>query len=181
MTHGVAPTTELRRTGPNGPVLRAFVGSCSGGSSSVLLVTMAWGIHGLVAKPGLNTADPQSWLPKQQLDHPVDQTVVGHGGPPGAHRGRWRRPGDDTGLFGAGGRQRPGGARRRAPRPCRRFTTCTWTISLSHVIGTVPISVADFDSIDHTQTVYKPTLVPGQPALPTTLHAGEKPSSRSAR
>ncbi len=32
-----------------------------------------------------------------------------------------------------------------------------------------PLSVADFDSIDHPQTVYKPTLVPGQPALPTTL------------
>ena len=55
----------------------------------------------------------------------------------------------------------------------QRFTTCTWTISLSHVKGTVPISVADFDSIDHLQTVFTMTLVPGQPPLPTSLHTGQ--------
>ena len=48
-----------------------------------LALTMAWGIHGLVAKPGLNAADPQSWLPKQQLDHPVDQTIAGSFAHPG--------------------------------------------------------------------------------------------------
>ena len=37
----------------------------------------------------------------------------------------------------------------------------------------MPISVADFDSIDHLQTVYKPTLVPGQPPLPAALHTGQ--------
>jgi hypothetical protein len=51
-------------------------------------------------------------------------------------------------------------------------TTCTWTISLSHVEGRVPISVADFDSIDHNGTVYKPYLVPGQPKLPAVLRPG---------
>jgi hypothetical protein len=55
----------------------------------------------------------------------------------------------------------------------QRFTTCTWTISLSHVKGTVPISVADFDSIDHLQTAYTMTVVPGQPPLPTTLRTGQ--------
>jgi hypothetical protein len=52
------------------------------------------------------------------------------------------------------------------------FTTCTWTISLSHVVGKVPISVADFDSIDHRGVVYKPYLVPGQPKLPSVLLPG---------
>jgi hypothetical protein len=52
------------------------------------------------------------------------------------------------------------------------FTTCTWTISLSHVVGKVPISVADFDSIDHRGVVYKPYLVPGQPKLPKVLLPG---------
>jgi hypothetical protein len=52
------------------------------------------------------------------------------------------------------------------------FTTCTWTISLSHVKGKVPIAVADFDSIDHTGAVFKPYLVPGQPKLPTVLLPG---------
>jgi len=55
----------------------------------------------------------------------------------------------------------------------QRFTTCTWTISLSHVKGTVPIRVADFDSIDDQQTVYQLALVPGQPALPATLRTGQ--------
>jgi hypothetical protein len=49
------------------------------------------------------------------------------------------------------------------------FTTCTWTISLSHVVGKVPIAVADFDSIDHRGVVFKPYLVPGQPKLPKVL------------
>ena len=53
-----------------------------------------------------------------------------------------------------------------------RTTTCTWTISLSHVNGRVPISVADFDSIDHNGVVYKPYLVPGQPNLPSVLLPG---------
>jgi len=52
------------------------------------------------------------------------------------------------------------------------FTTCTWTIHLSKVTGTVPIGVADFDSIDHTGAVYKPYLVPGEPPPPATLSAG---------
>jgi hypothetical protein len=54
------------------------------------------------------------------------------------------------------------------------FTTCTWTISLSHVAGRVPVSVADFDSIDHYGTVFKPYLVPGQPSLPSFLLPGHR-------
>jgi hypothetical protein len=52
------------------------------------------------------------------------------------------------------------------------FTTCTWTISLSHVVGKVPIAVADFDSIDHRGVVFKPYLAPGQPKLPKVLLPG---------
>jgi hypothetical protein len=53
------------------------------------------------------------------------------------------------------------------------FTTCTWTISLSHVKGKVPLAVADFDSIDHRGVVYQPYLVPGQPELPSFLRPGQ--------
>jgi hypothetical protein len=53
-------------------------------------------------------------------------------------------------------------------------TTCTWTISLSHVVGRVPIAVSDFDSIDHFGTVFDPYLVPGQPKLPSVLRTGQK-------
>jgi hypothetical protein len=137
----------------------------------VLVATMAWGVHGLVAEPGLNTADPQSWLPKQQLAHPIDQTVVGTVAHPALTvEGDYVQV--QTPTFSAravvNGPVVPGEG-----LPVRQeFTTCTWTISLSHVHGTVPIGVADFDSIDHLQTVYKPTLVPGE-RLPATLHTGQ--------
>ena len=57
-----------------------------------------------------------------------------------------------------------------------KYITSTWTVSLSHVRGTVPLSVADFNSIDVEQTVYKPTLVPGQRTLPAALHTGQSVS-----
>jgi len=172
MTMAVAPTTDApkdraERPGPSGIRRLSFWGV-----SGLLLVIMGWGIHGLVAKPGLNTADPQSWLPKQQLDHPVDQTVVGTIAHPAltveGEDVEVRAP-SFSALAVVNGPVVPG----EGLPVQQRFTTCTWTISLTHVRGTVPISAADFDSIDHTQTVYKPTLVPGQQALPTTLHSGQ--------
>jgi hypothetical protein len=52
-------------------------------------------------------------------------------------------------------------------------TTCTWTVKLSKATGTVPVSVADFDSIDDTGNVYLPYLVPGQPLPPDVLEPGQ--------
>jgi hypothetical protein len=138
----------------------------------VLALTMAWGIHGLVAKPGLNTADPASWLPKQQLDRPVDQTIPGSVADPGlAVDGGYVAVQTPTfsALAVVNGPVVPG----EGLPVIQSYTTCTWTISLSHVRGTVPISVADFDSIDHLQTVYKMALVPGQAPLPSVLHTGQ--------
>jgi hypothetical protein len=138
----------------------------------ILALTMAWGIHGLVAKPGLNTADPQSWLPKQQLDHPVDRTVTGTVANPGLTvNGGYVQVTTPTfsALAVVNGPVVPG----EGLPVIQGFTTCTWTISISHVRGTVPLSVADFDSIDHQQTVYKPALVPGEAPLPATLRTGQ--------
>ena len=110
-------------------------------------------------------------VPKQQLDHPVDQLVVGTVAHPALTvEGDYVEVQAPTFsvLAVVNGPVVPGEG-----LPVQQmFTTCTWTISLSHVRGTVPIGVADFDSIDHLQTVYKPTLVPGE-QLPTTLHAGQ--------
>jgi len=161
-----APTDRAQRPGPSA-VRRASFWTIF----AVLSATMAWGIHGLVAKPTLNTADPQSWLPKQQLDHPVDQTSVGTVAHPALTvEGDFVRV--ETPAFSAlavvNGPVVPG----EGLPVQQRYTTCTWTISLSHVQGTVPISVADFDSIDHLQTVYKPLLVPGE-RLPASLHTGQ--------
>jgi hypothetical protein len=138
----------------------------------VLALTMAWGIHGLVSKPGVHTGDPASWLPKQQLDRPVDQTIAGsvarpgltvNGGYVAVHTPSF------SALAVVNGPVVPG----EGLPVIQGYTTCTWTISLSHVRGKVPISVADFDSIDHLQTTYKMALVPGQAPLPSALHTGQ--------
>lgn len=52
-------------------------------------------------------------------------------------------------------------------------TTCTWTVKLSDATGSVPIVIADFDTIDVRGTVYHPDLVPGRPAPPATLEPGQ--------
>jgi hypothetical protein len=52
-------------------------------------------------------------------------------------------------------------------------TTCTWTVRVSKVSGHVPISAADFASIDSGGQQFRPTLVPGQPAPPAVLHHGQ--------
>lgn len=173
MTTAVAPAAEPRkgraeRPGPSG-VSRVAIGVVV----VALLAVLGWGIHALVAKPTLDTANPQSWLPKQQLNQPVDRTIVGTTANPAL-----TIQGDDvqvrTPAFSAlavvNGPVVPGeGLTKVQP-----FTTVTWTVSLSHVHGTVPIALADWDSIDHTQTVYKPFLVPGQAPLPATLTTGHR-------
>jgi hypothetical protein len=138
----------------------------------VLLVTMGWGIHGLVTKPGLDTSDPASFLPKQQLDHPADLTISGSVAHPGLTvSGGFIRVTTPTfsALAVVNGPVVPG----EGLPVIQGYTTCTWTISLSHVRGTVPVSVADFDTIDHTQRVYTLALAPGQPPLPATLRTGK--------
>jgi hypothetical protein len=49
-------------------------------------------------------------------------------------------------------------------------TTCTWTVTMKDATGDVPVSVADFHSIDHLGSVFLMGLVPGEHALPPVLH-----------
>lgn len=139
----------------------------------VLAAVLGWGIHGLVVKPAPVTAtNPQSWLPKQQLDHPVDQTIIGSPAHPGLSvEGDFIRVKTPTfsALAVVDGPVVPG----EGLPVIQRYTTSTFTVTLSSVHGTVPINVADFDAIDVHQTVYKMLLVPGQRSLPHTLHAGQ--------
>jgi hypothetical protein len=139
---------------------------------AALVATLGWGIDGWASKPAaFHPSAPQSWLPKS-MDRPTDQVLVGTVAKPALSV-----VGDairvETPTFSAlaevSGPVVPGEGLPYQPQ----FITSTWTVSLSHVRGTVPLSVADFDSIDHLQTVYKPALVPGQPALPAALHTGQ--------
>lgn len=52
-------------------------------------------------------------------------------------------------------------------------TTCTWTVTLKGGTVAAPFSAADFSMIDHFGTLYHPTIVPGQPALPVAIEAGQ--------
>ena len=51
-------------------------------------------------------------------------------------------------------------------------TACTWTVSMSGAKGRVPVSLVGFSVRDHLGAVYRPTLAPGQPALPALLEPG---------
>jgi hypothetical protein len=163
----VVATDQARGPGPSG-VRRAalwvvFV---------VLAATLAWGVHGLVAQPAPRLADPSSWLAKQQLGHPVDQLLVGtitHPALTVAGDGVEVKTPTFNALAVVNGPEVPGEGGPVQPR----FVTCTWTVSISHVEGTLPISLADFDSIDDVQTVFKPGLASGQRALPASLHTGQ--------
>lgn len=53
-------------------------------------------------------------------------------------------------------------------------TTCTWVVTMSDATGSVPISTADFSTIDDEGNVYLPRFVPGQPVPPKVLEPGMK-------
>ena len=53
-------------------------------------------------------------------------------------------------------------------------TTCTWVVTMSGATGSVPVSTADFTSIDDLNHVYWPQFVKGQPRPPTVLRPGMK-------
>jgi hypothetical protein len=174
MTATVSPTANAAtkdratRPGPSAARRLAFWGVFT-----ILAATMAWGVYGLTSRPDApHQTDPQSWLPRA-LDRPVDQVLVGT-----TSRPALTVEGDPvevkTATFSAlvvvHGPVVPGEG---LPYQ-QHFVTSTWTVSLSNVRGTVPISLADFDSIDHQQTIYKPALVPGPQPLPATLHSGQQ-------
>ena len=142
------------------------------GVFAVLFAALGIGIFGFTTSHHAALSNPRSWLPAQQLDHPIDATVVGTVAKPAITvEGDFvevRTP-EFSALALVTGPIVPGEG---LPKQTD-FTTCTWTISLSHVVGRLPISVADFDSIDHAQSIFKPYLVPGQPALPSILRTGQ--------
>ena len=173
MTATVTPTVTPAPTGPSKRTGRSVVGRAAFWAVVVALAgTLAWGIFGLVAGSSPSTDNPASWLPSQQLHHPVDQLLVGTVARPAltiaGDTVEVKTPGFRA-LAVVNGPEVPGEGGPVQPQ----FVTCTWTVSISHVEGTVPLSLADFDSIDAAQTVFKPGLVSGQRALPASLRTGQ--------
>jgi hypothetical protein len=52
-------------------------------------------------------------------------------------------------------------------------TTCTWTVTMKDASATVPISIADFHSVDHLGSVFLMGLVPGEHAPPRFIRPGQ--------
>ena len=57
-------------------------------------------------------------------------------------------------------------------------TTCTWTVTMDHATADVPISLAEFHSVDHLGSVFLMGLVPGERPPPPVLRRGQKLSFR---
>jgi hypothetical protein len=52
--------------------------------------------------------------------------------------------------------------------------TATWTVTMSHATGTVPVSTKAFSTVDLLGKTYHPRLVPGQPRPAATLRPGRE-------
>jgi hypothetical protein len=52
-------------------------------------------------------------------------------------------------------------------------TTCTWTVTIKDASADVPVSIADFHSVDHLGAVFLMGLVPGEHPPPPVVHRGQ--------
>jgi hypothetical protein len=149
-------------------VLAALAGCASGGSLHPAGRASASPASGLLGSY-------PSFLPRNTLNYHSDTVLVGT-----VQRPALTNQGDGVKvktahwsvLITVSGPEVPGeGLPYQAP-----VTTCTWVVTMSRATGTVPISLADFSSIDALSNVYLPAFVPGQPLPPSVLRPGMKVS-----
>jgi hypothetical protein len=124
------------------------------------------------ALPGKTTASYPSFLPKKTLDPTVDAALVGTEAKP-ALTVEGLPVEVKTSAFDVrvtvSGPVVPGEGLPQQPAA----TTCTWTVTMKDATSDVPVSVADFHSIDHLGSVFLMGLVPGEHAPPSVLHPGQ--------
>jgi hypothetical protein len=121
---------------------------------------------------GCGGASYPAFLPKQTLDPKVDAALVGTMSRPALQvEGlvvKVETPHFDV-LVTVSGPIVPGEG-----LPVQHAaTTCTWTVTMTGATGNVPVSLADFHSVDHLGSVFLLGLVPGEHAPPSTLHPHE--------
>lgn len=113
-----------------------------------------------------------SYLPKKTLNPRIDQAMVGtmskpalqiEGLPVNVDTARYRVRVTVSGPIvpGEGLPEQPAA------------TTCTWTVTMKDATSDVPVSVADFHSVDHLGSVFLMGLVPGEKPPPKVLHPGQ--------
>ena len=114
-----------------------------------------------------------TFLPKKTLDPSVDATLVGTMTKPALTvEGlpvKVETPGWDV-LIDVSGPVVPGEG-----LPVQHdATTCTWTVTMYGATADVPVSIADFHSVDHLGSVFIMTLVPGEAAPPDVVKPGQR-------
>lgn len=126
----------------------------------------------VLAGCGSTAAVYPSFLPKKTLDPKVDQALVGTMSKP-ALQIEGLPVNVDTTRFHVrvtvSGPVVPGEGLPDQPAA----TTCTWTVTMKDASADVPVSIADFHSVDHLGAVFLMGLVPGERPPPTVLHPGE--------
>jgi hypothetical protein len=141
---------------------------------TVLLGVLAYGVYGLWSNShhGYVSGNAAKWLPKEQLDKPVDSTLIGTYAYPAI-----TVAGDEvrvrTRTFSAlavvTGPAVPGEGLSYQPS----FITSTWTVHISDVKGYIPLSAKDFDSIDHLDREYQ-LHVPQGATMPASISTGQQ-------
>jgi hypothetical protein len=114
-----------------------------------------------------------AFLPKKTLDPHVDETLVGTMAKPALTVEGLAVKVETTHfnvLITVSGPIVPGEGLPEQPAA----TTSTWTVTMSHATGDVPISIADFHSVDHLGSVFLMGLVPGEHTPPPVLHPDER-------
>jgi hypothetical protein len=138
-----------------------FAGCGGGGGSSVPS-----------ALPGKAAAHYPSFLPKKTLDPTIDATLIGTEAKPAlqteglAIEAKTKAFHVDITVSGP---ITPGEGLPTQPAA----TTCTWTVTMKDASADLPVSIADFHSVDHLGSVFLMGLVPGEHRPPPVLHPGQ--------
>ena len=124
------------------------------------------------AIPGKTSGHYPSFLPKNTLDPNVDEALVGTEARP-ALQVEGLPIEVKTAKFHVrvtvSGPTVPGEG---LPNP-QLATTCTWSVTMKDATANVPVSLADFHSVDHLGSVFVLGLVPGEKSPPPVLHPGK--------
>ncbi len=130
------------------------------------------GLHYPSALPGKTVAHYPSFLPKKTLDPDVDAALTGTEAKPALQvEGlpiEVKTKAFDVEIT-VDGPIVPGEGLPNQPAA----TTCTWTVTMKDATADVPVSMADFHSVDHLGSVFLMGLVPGEKPPPSVLHPGQ--------
>lgn len=139
--------------------------------AAFVVVVVAAIVLGALALAGGGGSKYPAFLPKKTLDPNVDATLVGTMARP-ALQVEGLAVKVETSKFDVlvtvSGPIVPGEG-----LPVQNdATTCTWTVTMKDATANVPVSIADFHSVDHLGSVFLMGLVPGEHAPSGVLRPG---------